>query len=82
MSESIEQIREKAALIVDRLKTDPTFKAQVEQHPESTLVAAGLPTNAVADFLTDMQKESSEVSGYVVVGCDLSCICTGCCNTN
>lgn len=82
MSESIEQVREKAEVIIGRLKDDSAFKAQVEQDPESTLVAAGLPANVVSDFLADIRKESGEVSGYGVgYDCNISCICTGCCLT-
>lgn len=81
MSESIEHIREQATLIIDRLKTDGAFKAQVEQDPENTLVAAGLSANAVSDFLTNMRTETGEVSGYLDPTCTISCICTVCCIT-
>ncbi len=73
MSESIEQVRAKAAAIVARIKTDSAFKEQVEQNPESTLVAAGLPAGAVSDFLTDMQAELGDVRSY----CGITCIGTG-----
>jgi hypothetical protein len=81
MSESIEQIREKAAVIVDRIKTDSAFKAQVEQDPENALISAGLSANAVSDFLTNIRTETGEVSGYLDPTCTISCICTGCCLT-
>jgi hypothetical protein len=78
MSESIEQVRAKAAVIVARMKADGAFKAQIEQHPEETLVAAGLPANAVSDFLAELQAETSEVSGYLAVDCSYTCTSTSC----
>lgn len=76
MSESIEQIREKAVAIAHRLKTDSTFKAQLEQHPEETLIAAGFPEIAVPEFLVELQI--GDVSGYALVDC---VACSVCCKT-
>jgi hypothetical protein len=77
MSESIEQIREKAKEVFARMNADPSFKAQVEQNPEATLVAAGLSAEAVPDFLSETQLV--DVSGYIVVsggGCSFTCAIT------
>lgn len=83
MSESIEYIREKASAILTRMKADPEFKKQVEQNPESTLVSAGLPADAVIDFLEETQLGASDVQGYMVGGgctatCNNSCVSTSC----
>jgi ribosomally synthesized peptide (Cys-rich family) len=74
MSESIEQIREKAKEIATRLSADPDFKAQIEHDPEGTLVAAGLPVTAVPDFLSEVQL--ADVSGYLVSDCSFTCVIT------
>ena len=85
MSESIEHIREKASAIVARMQADHEFKKQVEQNPESTLVSAGLPAEAVLDFIEESQLEAGDVQVYVVGGgggctatCSLSCVITSC----
>jgi hypothetical protein len=77
MAQSIEQAREAATKIASRISADPEFRAQVVNDPENTLVAAGLPAEAVADFLAE-EKPSSEVSGYLLVDCTLTCILTSC----
>lgn len=76
MSESIEQVREKAVAIARRLNTDAAFKAQLEKHPEETLVAAGFPADGVAEFLAEINLGESEVSGYLD-----HCLCSVCCIT-
>jgi hypothetical protein len=73
MSESTEQIRAKAATLITRIQNDAAFRALVEQNPEATLVAAGLPANAVADVLAEVQAGLGEVSAY----CGITCIGTG-----
>lgn len=70
MSESIEQVREKAVALITRIQNDAEFRAQVEQNPEETLVAAGLPANAVADVLSEVRDEIGEVSSY----CGFTCL--------
>jgi len=79
MSESIDQVREKAASITARINSDAAFKAQVVEDPEATLVAAGLSTDAIPDFLAEAQNPaSSEVSGYMLSDCTITCILTSC----
>jgi hypothetical protein len=77
MAQSIEQAREAATKIASRINADPEFRAQVVNDPESTLVAAGLPAEAVADFLAE-ENSSADVSGYLVSDCTLTCILTSC----
>jgi hypothetical protein len=75
MSESIERVREQAATITSRLNRDAAFKAQVVNNPEATLVAAGLPAEAVPDFLRESPHLSSnDVSGYLE--CFFTCTLT------
>lgn len=73
MSESIEHIRQTARQLAERLKTDPAFRTQIELQPETTLIAAGLPEEAVPDFLHETQV-SDEVSAYSV--CCITCVTT------
>lgn len=65
-SESIEKFRGQAQEILTRLSTDAEFRAQVEKDPEGTLVAAGLPADAVPAILTEAQIDA-EVSGYCII---------------
>jgi hypothetical protein len=77
MSTNSEDIRTKAREIVDRMKADPSFAAEVDQDPQGTLVAAGLPAQAVEDFTVEAAK-SGEVQGYMRCAntCDISCALT------
>jgi hypothetical protein len=77
MAQSIEQAREAATKIASRISTDPEFRAQVVNDPESTLVAAGLPAEAVADFLAE-ESASADVKGYLLSECSLTCVLTSC----
>lgn len=72
-----EEIRAKARTIVNRMKTDPGFAAGVAQDPHATLVAAGLPAQAVEDFTIEAAK-SGEVQGYrgCAVTCETTCVLT------
>ena len=72
-----EEIRAKAREIVHRMKSDSSFAAQVGQDPHATLVAAGLPAQAVEDFTIEAAK-SGEVQGYrgCAVTCESTCILT------
>ncbi|GCE12804.1 hypothetical protein [Tengunoibacter tsumagoiensis] len=76
MSEATNQIREKAAELVNRISSDADFKAQVAKDPEAALVAAGLPKASVAEFIAE--ELSGEVSGYLVDQCSLTCVLTSC----
>jgi len=72
-----EDIRAKAREIVNRMKSDSGFAAQVDQDPKGTLVAAGLPAQAVEDFTIEAAK-SGEVQGYrgCAITCDTTCVLT------
>ena len=72
-----EEVRAKAREIVDRMKADASFAAQVDQDPQGTLVAAGLPTQAVEDFTVEAAN-SGEVQGYrgCAVTCESTCVVT------
>ncbi|GCE12807.1 hypothetical protein [Tengunoibacter tsumagoiensis] len=79
MSDSIQTTRETAAAIVERINSDAEFKAQLANDPEGVLVAAGLPKDAVAEFVAE--ELSGEVSGYLAPvsgGCTVTCILTSC----
>ena len=76
MSESIESIRQTASQLAERMKADPAFKTQVEQNPEATLVAAGLPQKAVPDFLAEAHL-GNDVKGYMP--CTVTCVVTDGC---
>lgn len=63
------EVREKAEDIIRRLETDPSFREEVESNPEEALTGAGLPANAVEDFL----RESGELVGRLAVSCGVTC---------
>ncbi|MDQ2984856.1 MAG: hypothetical protein M3R70_13190 [Actinomycetota bacterium] len=56
------EVREKAQEILKRMESDPSFRQQVESDPEGVLTGAGLPIDAVGDFL----RETGDVAGYGV----------------
>jgi hypothetical protein len=60
----LEQIRLLAQTMLERLKTDPVFKEQVQTDPQ-VLIAAGLPEIALPDFLAS--TDLLDVAGYM--GC-------------
>lgn len=66
------EVREKAQEILNRLESDPSFKQQVESDPEGTLTSAGLPKDAVEDFVREAQL--AEVGGYR--DCSSTCLFT------
>ena len=72
MSET-NQIREKAVAITTRISGDAAFKAQVLSNPEATLLAAGMPAEAIPEFLAEQQ--AGETRGY---GCTFTCVITEC----
>lgn len=60
-----EQVRRTAKQIAHRLIDEPEFRSQVREDPTSALTAAGLPEDAVADFLSEIGADQhQEVSGY------------------
>ena len=68
-----EAARAKARELAGRLKSDPGFRKQVESDPAGTLTGAGLPDQAVTDFLNDTGIQA-DVSGYA--RCTDSCLIT------
>ncbi|HZR41215.1 MAG TPA: hypothetical protein VFB12_13925 [Ktedonobacteraceae bacterium] len=60
--QTLDQIRNVARQLGERVKSDPSFKEQVQKDPHGTLTNAGLPEQYVGDFLRETQME--DVSGY------------------
>lgn len=71
------EVREKAQQILRRIESDPAFRQQVEEAPEEALTGAGLPADAVEDFLRE--SGSGEVAGYrgCTSTCGFTCLWTG-----
>ena len=69
--------RSTARELADRLKSDPNFRTQVEADPAGTLTGAGLPEQAVSDFLNDTGIQA-DVSGYArcADSCWITCLVT------
>ena len=59
-----EQVRALARRLAEKAKNDPAFREQIMQDPMSTLTSAGLPEQAVADFLRETGL--GDVSGYML----------------
>jgi hypothetical protein len=53
MPDDAKQQKEKAAEIVARAKSDPSFKQQVQDDPLGVLRQAGLSDEAIGDFLRE-----------------------------
>lgn len=68
-----EELRQRAREIVERLKTDESFRRSVEKDPAATLTAAGIPEKGVDEFTHEL-NEMAEVAGYV--GCPHTCYVT------
>ncbi|MFW6074699.1 MAG: hypothetical protein ACOC9Y_03835 [Chloroflexota bacterium] len=59
------EVRETAKQIAHRLIDEPNFRDQVKKDPQTALTGAGLPAEAVPDFLREIGAQSDdEVSGY------------------
>lgn len=80
----VEQVRKTAKEIVERLKTDPAFAAQLKEDPVTTLSSAGMPDLTIPFFVQEL-SELDDVSGYMQgfpqpicspIGLTLSCIYT------
>jgi hypothetical protein len=73
-----EQARAKGRELAERIAKDPDYRRQVEADPAGTLTAAGLPSQALVDFLSEVGI-TSEVEGYARCDhtCDWSCFITG-----
>lgn len=74
-----EQARAKGQELLERLRSDPSFRQHVEADPAGTLGAAGLPAHATADFLNDVGIQS-DVQGYRACDntCHWTCLITQC----
>jgi len=70
MTDDMQAIRATARKLAEQAKTDPAFKEHIQQDPVKTLTDAGLPENAVSDFLRETGM--SDVSGYSAQICLLS----------
>jgi hypothetical protein len=57
---NVQELRAKAQGIVDRVRQDPEFAAQLQADPRGTLLAAGMPESALLPPDTE-----SDVHGYV-----------------
>lgn len=65
-SNNFEHIRAIARSLKQRLESDTHFREQIEEDPVKVLIDAGLPEDAIPDFL--QQTGISEVSGYMYCG--------------
>ena len=67
--ERLESVRQTALAILTRSKADEEFKNQIIHDPVKTLMEAGLPREAVGNFLRDSQlgELNEDVDGYHVV---------------
>ncbi|MDQ2984859.1 MAG: hypothetical protein M3R70_13205 [Actinomycetota bacterium] len=72
-----DDVRAKADEIKQRLQSDDSFRQQLESNPEEALTGAGLPKEAVEDFLRE--SGSGEVAGYrgCTSTCGFTCLWTG-----
>jgi hypothetical protein len=66
----VEQARQKASEIIDRLSNDPQFAVSLRNDPTGTLRGAGLPDQAIGEFMDQVRARTligaeAEVSGYV-----------------
>lgn len=60
----ITEIRAIAQEIVERAKTDETFRQQLRNNPRAILAATGLPEQGINDFIGEAALEGY-VAGYV-----------------
>jgi hypothetical protein len=69
-TQDMDQIRQRGIELLDRAKSDPAFVEQIKSDPRGTLAAAGLPANAVQEFMVGAQErgvpglDEDEVAGY------------------
>lgn len=66
-----DQIQARAREVANRVKTDPTFKAQLEKDPVGTLKSVGLPSEITTDFLREVGLEA-DVAGYCIWTCGVT----------
>ncbi len=71
------EVRETAKQIAHRLIDEPDFRDQVKQDPNAALTDAGLPADAVPDFLREIgAQDNDEVSGYGMCSWTCSWTCS------
>lgn len=76
MSQDIEGIRLIARRIVDRAANDAEFRERVRSDARGTLLAEGIPEDAVPDFLRETDA-GGDVEAHAPCG-TFSCLVTGC----
>jgi hypothetical protein len=65
--------RETATRLMERLASDQAFAGQIKADPVGALTGAGLPQEAIGDFLhTANIPTDAEVSGYMM--CQATCL--------
>lgn len=73
---NVEEARTIGRQLAHRLIDDADFRRQLKESPSETLTAAGLPEEAVPDFMREFPV-SPEVSGYILeadyAGCANTC---------
>ncbi|MDQ2903055.1 MAG: hypothetical protein M3Y81_05820 [Chloroflexota bacterium] len=65
--EKLAEVRQTALSLIERAKTDSEFKERIRQQPVDTLTDAGLPREAVSNWLRDSQlfeNVADDVAGY------------------
>lgn len=76
-SAQIEEARKKSQAILDRATSDESFRQKLNDDPEGTLRAEGLPDKAIIDFVRE--AELGDVGGYLMLGdCGFTCNITTC----
>ena len=72
-----QDVRTKASQLIDRMGTDPAFRDQIKADPVGALTAAGIPQDAVGDFLHEAGvPNEGEVAGYMM--CARTCLDVSC----
>lgn len=76
--EEVARVRARGKEILDGLRGDPAFAAEVRRDPTGALVAKGIPEAAAQEW----QKAGADVSGFDDDNCTFTCIystdTTGC----
>ena len=63
--QEVDQVRATTQQIAERAQNDAAFKQQLQDDPQGTLQAAGLPEAAIAEL---GKKAGDDVSGYAYTG--------------
>ena len=76
-SSQIEEARKKSEAILERATDDESFRKKLNEDPEGTLRAEGLPDEAIQDFVRE--AELGDVAGYAMLTeCGFTCNITTC----